>query len=478
MLHVHRVADRTGSYYLTDLAGELGVDVERRRGGAGDPGRDGRWVGTAAARADLRGRVAPGVFAALVGGRHPTSGLTLPVRRTSVAAYDLTFSAPKSVSILFALGGPEMAEAVVGAHRAAVEVSIGYVERRAVAARRGGDGRRNVVPARGLAAAAFDHGVSRTLEPHLHTHVVLTNAAHGADGRWSAIDGRGLFAHRAAAGSLYDAHLRVALSTVVGVRWARRPDGRYEVAGVDPALRGEFSTRQADILSHVAARPGPSARSGRARRVAWAVTRPAKVPDLDRDTLVEGWRARAAGTGVVADLAAEVTGRCGPPDRWLDEHRYASLLAVSPHAAATRRDVVRAWAESARQGAAGSDVERSADWVLGSPPQGVGVGEPLRTLAEVTVPAHLTRALGPRPLGASQQGVWGDAARAIDGYRRRWGVTDRRAALGEEMEGPVRLPVRRLAEHVRVARQIEEARAALGHERERAAEPPLRGIGR
>ena len=131
----------------------------------------------------------------MLSGRHPENGRPLVVRPGTVAGYDLTFAAPKSVSVLLALAGPDAVAAVEAAHDVAVDRALGYVDRRAMAVRRGDADERVVVPTDGAIGAAFTHRVSRALDPHLHTHVVVANVARGPDGRWTGIDSRGLFAH-------------------------------------------------------------------------------------------------------------------------------------------------------------------------------------------------------------------------------------------------------------------------------------------
>ena len=132
-----------------------------------------------------------------------------------------------------------------------------------------------VLPTSGAVAAVFTHGVSRNGDPHVHSHVVLANLVHGADGRWGACDRRGIEAHRMAASAVYEAHLRAALVSALGVRWAGAPGRSAEVVGVRPELLGAFSTRGADIRRHMYE---AGARSSRGARVAWAATRPAKAP--------------------------------------------------------------------------------------------------------------------------------------------------------------------------------------------------------
>ena len=67
-------------------------------------------------------------------GLHPATGRPIGSSRVAVAAYDLTFSAPKSASVLFALGGPDKARRIVDAHEAAVAGGLAYLEQHAVSA--------------------------------------------------------------------------------------------------------------------------------------------------------------------------------------------------------------------------------------------------------------------------------------------------------------------------------------------------------
>ena len=119
MLGIHGVGRDRADYYLSDLARELPVSGP------------GRWVGTAAAGIGLAGPVEPDAFRRLLQGRHPRTGLALGSGRTSVAAFDLTFSAPKSASVLFALGGADTARAVVAVHAEAVAGALSYLEQHA-----------------------------------------------------------------------------------------------------------------------------------------------------------------------------------------------------------------------------------------------------------------------------------------------------------------------------------------------------------
>ena len=152
-----------------------------------------------------------------------------PAGRERVPGYDLTFSAPKSVSLLHALGNTRLQYLVVAAHEDAVAAALDYLEREAALLRRGHGGREQVA-AQGLVAAAFRHRVSRALDPALHTHVLVANLARSADGRSGALDGRALYRHQTTAGYLYQAELRHRLAH--GSAWSGA-----RCAGAWPTLR-------------------------------------------------------------------------------------------------------------------------------------------------------------------------------------------------------------------------------------------------
>ena len=370
-----------------------------------------------------------------------------------MGGFDLTFSAPKSVSVVFALAGEDVARHVVAAHRESVRGALAYVEAHGLSAQRGSGEERHVVPTTGLVAASFTHGVNRNLDPHLHTHVVMANMVHGADSRWSACDHRGLSAHRGATSAIYEAHLRGELTARLGVRWVDEPRLGAEVAGVSLLVRGEFSSRSADIRRHmrragIALGPGRPGRVGGhpARRSSQRSTSPRcrrngsdaptsseVMPMSCAPSSVELTAARASRVSTSIDSA--------PPCRWLPTARHAA------------RDVAAAFGAAALAGAPAQSVERLTDlWTpkLSARTQ-IGVAEDVHTLRSVVPGAHLLGALGPRPVNPADHAVWRDAATVIDEYRARWGVPRGSDALGtdDRASGISSLPTARLVDHLR-----------------------------
>lgn len=173
---------------------------------------------------------------------------------TSVAGFDLTFSVPKSVSVLWALSDANLQRAIVDAHHAAVASTIGLIERDVARTRIGAGGAARV-PVRGLIAAGFDHHDSRAGDPQLHTHVTIANRVQSvADGQWRTLDSKSIFAASVAHSDTYDLLLADNLTRTLGVAWETRLRGRArnprrELAVVPDALISEFSQRTAAITA-------------------------------------------------------------------------------------------------------------------------------------------------------------------------------------------------------------------------------------
>jgi conjugative relaxase-like TrwC/TraI family protein len=171
-----------------------------------------------------------------------------------VAGFDLTFSPVKSVPALWALATPEVARQVEAAHEDAVRATLAMLERE-VAFTRVGKGGIRQVPVVGLVAAAFDHRDSRTGDPDLHTHVVVSNKVQSLPeegGRWLTLDGRMLFKAKVMASEHYNTHLEAGLVDRLSVTFVDRPavEGKRavrEIAGIDPALLAAWSSRRQAI---------------------------------------------------------------------------------------------------------------------------------------------------------------------------------------------------------------------------------------
>ena len=323
----------------------------------------GQWEGRGAGDRGLAGGVDDEQFLDLL-----TEPNTTATRPKTVLAYDLTFSAPKSVSVVYGIGDRTVSPVVRAAHDEAVREALGYLERHATWTRRGANGK-HLLRGDGLTVAAFRHRTSRAGDPQLHTHAVVANTMH-AEGRETALDGRALYAHQRTAGFLYQAALRKHLTETLGVEWEPVRNGAAEISGIDDQVLKHFSRRSQEIRERLGQL---GARSARAAEVAALETRRAKDYNVPTDRLRQEWRARAAELGLdrrVLDLVLDRR-RPGPalePDLRAVADDLGAPGGITEQASTfDRRDVLRDWAEAHREGASVERLEALADRWLASP---------------------------------------------------------------------------------------------------------------
>ena len=330
---------------------------------AGHGEAPGRWAGRVAAELGLAGELDREGHAALVDARDPNTGEALLERgaNSTVLAYDLTFSAPKSVSVLFAVADDAVSGALVDAHEAAAAAALGHLERCACQVRRGHGGHERQ-DADGFLGAAYRHRMSRARDPQLHTHFVVCNAARGTDGRWSALDGQRLYDRAKAAGYLYEAQLRAEVrERLPWAEWGRVHKGIADLNGVPDATRNHFSQRRQDIEEYLA----KHGRSGRqsAEKAALA-TREAKQGDVDTPSWRADTRARAAEHGLGRAELAELARALPAPPTGPDAPTLSARLSgpeglTERRNAFSERDALCEWAAAHSQGASVSEVERA-----------------------------------------------------------------------------------------------------------------------
>jgi conjugative relaxase-like TrwC/TraI family protein len=214
----------------------------------------GVWVGRGLAEFGLEAgaQVTEAQLEAIFGrALHPGTGTRLGRgwRADGVTGFDLTFSAPKSVSVVWALGGVTAATQVDAAHRAAVTAALAYLDEHAALSRTGTDGVQQI-STEGLVAALFDHRTSRAEDPQLHTHALVPNKLLCADGVWRTIDGHEIYHHKKAAGAIYQAALRAELTTRLGIVFGpANAHGQAEILGIPTELITEWSKRTAQIAA-------------------------------------------------------------------------------------------------------------------------------------------------------------------------------------------------------------------------------------
>ncbi|EEO0260659.1 conjugative transfer relaxase/helicase TraI [Salmonella enterica] len=251
-----------------------------------------RWMGEGAEKLGLKGEVASADMDAVRQGKLPDgSDLSRMVNGVNKhrSGYDLTFSAPKSVSVMALVGEDRR---FIEAHNRAVAVVMQEVEK-LVSARITEDGKTETVLTGNMVAALYNHDTSRDLDPQLHTHALVFNATF-ADEKWRSLasDTRmktgfseNLYATKIALGNLYRSALREDIESMGFETVAAGKNGLWELKDVPVDV---FSSRSQAIRE--AAGPDASAKS---RDVAALDTRQAKAW-ADPELLKADWRRRLA----------------------------------------------------------------------------------------------------------------------------------------------------------------------------------------
>lgn len=267
----------------TDPAGRALEDYYSGEGG-------GYFLGTGAKALGLDGPVRREDFEELANGRTPAGDVQNAGNENRKAGWDLTWNAPKSVSILFGTADQEARQKIQAAQDRAVEKAIGFMEAHASLTRvkagsRFSDAERQQKA--GLVIAAYPHGSSRELDPHLHTHCMVFNVATREDGGVGALVSHNLYAWKMAAGAAYRAELATELNAL-GYR-VERDGTSFKVAGVPQELCERFSKRRAQIEASLKEH---GASGAKASEIAALNTRRAKQR-MDREVLLQIWRETA-----------------------------------------------------------------------------------------------------------------------------------------------------------------------------------------
>ena len=316
----------------------VGLSDGSRTGGDADPEVVARWLDEGVAPSGDCGRA------------HGKGG---------VHGFDLTFCAPKSVSLVRAFGGDVVDKAVSSAHQTAIAEALEYLAQHAGYTRVHNPitGEKDLQKLPGLVAASYQHETSRAGDPHLHTHVLVPNRQARADGRLVSVDGTSLFHEARAAGIVYQATLRHELHRLAGVEWGPVDPrtGMAEIAGIEPKNISAWSQRSTQLrewaarnLTVIDAGKGLSQAQLAAAQKA---TRPKKPEQLTWAELRAGWRADERGFGVDRgaqraarrareQAAARAAARVERTGVVIDRRAVAAMAARGDKAALTRADLI------------------------------------------------------------------------------------------------------------------------------------------
>jgi len=282
-----------------------------------------------------------------------------------VLGYDVTFSCPKSVSLLWAMVDPDVRAEILAAIEASVAAGIAYLEENGCTVRAGG-----TAAGDGLLAAGFLHATSRALDPQLHWHCVVINATAGPSGDFGALYSPHLFAHAKTAGYLAGARLRHELTERLGVAWEASVNGLADIEGIDRETIQAFSKRSTEI-GEVAEAAGLRTAAG--RQSAALSTRSAKQA-VDAGELIDGWHHELTERGYDTDRVAgllsreQSSGIVAEADlERLSQELLSARGLTELHAVFDRRDVIQRIAEWAGDRLSAAGVADIADDFLTQP---------------------------------------------------------------------------------------------------------------
>lgn len=372
-------------YYLASVAAGDGTGQQGPRKltsyytESGDPA--GTWFGSGVTAAGLASgsqvtqRDAVSVFEELV---HPVTGEPLGKRplktttaptgaktpkgqaaaptREGVAGFDLTFSVPKSVSVLWAMADAPTQAKIHTAHQDAVRACLEWAEQNVIQSR-AGEGGVVKTPVNGIIASLFDHFDSRDGDPQLHTHAVVSNRVQRtSDGAWVTLDSYTLHRWVVTVSEMYNAALYDRLADYVGaVAEQRDPyaygvaeqvserNRRVELAGVPDSLIEEFSSRSRAINARTLeliqaweeehGRAAPADLVFKLRQQATLDTRQSKPVDkLPLSTRWTMWQEQAVNRGVSPEhVVQQATGRTADIFRPAD-FSEAAVSELAEHA--------------------------------------------------------------------------------------------------------------------------------------------------
>lgn len=379
MVGVTKIGRGNANYWIEAVA-EGGDDYYTNPGEA-----PGQWLGELAAELGLSGEVDRDEYTALLAGKHPLTGEVLvkrPEPRTFVDAtgrkrrlepilgYDIRFSAPKSISLLWAVGSAEVQATILRGHDHAIGEAFAYLERHACFVQRGKGGA-VIEQGAGFVSMSFLHRSSRAGDPALHSHVVTANMTRAvSDGRWLSLANpkrqSPLLREAKPAGYIYQAALRAFMTRELGTEWQAVVNGYADLAGVERPLIDHFSRRRAEIVAEMAERGTSSAA---AAEVAAYRTRDAKDYGVNPDTQRADWRSRATEFGFSSEAIDRLlrTAKAHEPHpiRGVDVDGAISDLEAT-HSHFDRRDLLCAVANRMREGAAARQIETAVDRLLAS----------------------------------------------------------------------------------------------------------------
>lgn len=255
------------------------------------------WQGRGAEHLGLQGAVDPKRFREILAGKIDEE---IQIGKGSVRAdskirlgIDLTFSAPKSVSLQALVYGDIE---VIKAHEYAVERAIERAETRA-AARKKTQGKSTLETTGNLVVAKFRHETSRAQDPQLHTHAIVLNMTKRRDGQWRALKNDEIIQSTRFLGAIYNSELALALQKMgYSLKFGR--DGNFELAHITREQIEAFSQRTKEVEAHLSAQGLDRDTASNLQKQQAALLSRKKKISLDRETLHQVWQQQAKTLGI------------------------------------------------------------------------------------------------------------------------------------------------------------------------------------
>jgi conjugative relaxase-like TrwC/TraI family protein len=255
-----------------------------------------QWQGQGASKYQLSGAIVDmDVYNNIINGLSPDGKTQLRQKQNhngkkERAGIDLTFSAPKSVSIACLVGGDTRLEE---AHRKAVARTIDLIESRYATTRINGQS----VQTDNLIVAKWHHDTSRELDPHLHTHCLVMNCTQGADGKWRSISNKPFYQNKILLGQIYRNELALECRKL-GYEIEPHPKELFEIKGYTREQIEGFSKRHEQIKNKLVEMGAELTTENKIW--AWRKTRAKKNHEIGRSEKLPYWHEEADLYGIVA----------------------------------------------------------------------------------------------------------------------------------------------------------------------------------
>lgn len=324
---------------------------------AGDGLSPSEWQGKGAQALGLSGEVEREQFRDMLDGKLP-DGQQLGTIRDGAnqhrPGWDVTMSAPKSVSIMAEVAGDRR---LIVAHDRAVNTALAFAERHSAATRVREGGKVDRHQTGNLVVASFRHDTSRAQDPQLHTHNVIMNATRDADGNWRSLEPRALYQLQKAIGAVYRQELAVNVREL-GYEIETGKESLFEIKDVPPEATKAFSERAAQVEARLAERGQTRESASAAEKQIAALDTRAVKEEVNRAELVKDWRATADAAGF--DQAARQA-LVAQAEKVAAQSDHAPLLSAQGEIAAHQAVAFAAEKLGERQSAfSAADLEKEA----------------------------------------------------------------------------------------------------------------------